>query len=140
VTEPTLEKLHTAIDRQLTRGFGYRHLVGATRYGSLLLLDSPEEPLPLSEMMVLYDDTQIRMWWGQFPPSEPMDLLFRRHRRESEASTPAPHGFAYSSRNNRDDPKPSAGEEPGTDLESDSAGDNDGQPEASATAAKRGAH
>ena len=48
VTEPTLDNLHAAIDHHLIRGVGYRHLVGATRYGSLLLVDSPEDPLPLS--------------------------------------------------------------------------------------------
>ena len=46
--------LITFIDRHLIRGVGYSHLVGATRYGSLLLLDPPEDPLPLSEMIVLY--------------------------------------------------------------------------------------
>jgi hypothetical protein len=143
MTEPTLENLHTAIDGHLARGVGYRHLVGATRYGSLLLLDSPEDPLPLSEMMVLYDDTQIRMWWGQCPPTEPMDLLFRRHRTsDSEPGTPAPFAYDYARRDNRDDPNPDegAGGEPEDQLESDSAdGGNDGQPESSATAAKRGA-
>ena len=76
LTEHTLENLHTAIDGHLVRGVCYRHLVGATRYGSLLLLDSPEDPLPLSEMIVLYAETQIRIWWGQRPPTELIDLLF----------------------------------------------------------------
>ena len=62
LTEPTLENLHTAIDGHLVRGVGYRHQVGTTRYGSLLLLDFPEDPLPPSEVIVLYDDTQIRIW------------------------------------------------------------------------------
>ena len=61
VTNPTLDNLHAAIDHHLIRGVGYRHLVGATRYGSLLLLDSPEDPLPLSEMIELYNDTQVRI-------------------------------------------------------------------------------
>ena len=134
--------MHTAIDGHLVRGVGYRHLVGATRYGSLLLLDSPEDPLPLSEMIVLYDDTQIRIWWRQCPPTEPMDLLFRRHRHsESEPGTPAPFAYAYGERDNRDEPNPNtvASEEPEDQLESDSADDsNGGQPESSATAAKQG--
>ena len=75
VTEPTLDNLHAAIDRYLIRGVGYRHLAGATRYGSLLLLDSPEDPLPLSEMIVLYDNKQVRIWWGQCPATQSMDLL-----------------------------------------------------------------
>ena len=141
VTEPTLDNLHAAIDRHLIRGVGYRHLVGATRYGSLLLLDSPEDPLPLSEMVVLYNDTQVRIWWGQCPATEPMDLLFRRHRTsESEPGTPAPLIYAYAGRDNRDDPNPVAREEPEDQLETDSGdGSNGGQPESSPTTRKRGA-
>ena len=135
--------MHTAIDGYLVRGVGYRHLVGATRYGSLLLLDSPEDPLPLSEMIVLYDDTQIHIWWRQCPPTELMDLLFRRHRHsESEPGTPAPFAYDYGGRDNRDDPNPNtvASDELEDHLESDSAdGSNGGQPESSAIAAKRGA-
>ena len=72
-----------------------------------------------------------------------MELLFRRHRRrESEPATPAPFAYAYTGRDNRDDPNPNtvAREEPEDQLESDSAdGSNDGQPESLATAAKWGA-
>ena len=132
--------MHTAIDGHLVRGVLYRHLVGATRYGSLLLLDSPEDPLPLSEMIVLCDDTQIRIWWGQCRPTEPMDLLFGRHRQSySEPGTPAPFAYDYERRDNWDDPNPNtvASEEPEDHLESDSAdGSNGGQPDSSATAAK----
>jgi len=145
MTVPTLEGLPTAIDSCLAPGIGYPHLVGATRYGSLLLLDSPEDPLPLSEMLVLYDDTQIRMWWGQCQPSEPMDLLFQRHHtNDKEPGTPPPLAFDYADRSISDGPASGAGaDEPGSEpeasLESDRADDNDGQPESSATAAKRGA-
>ena len=117
--------------------------IGATRYGSLLLLDSPEDPLPLSEMIVLCDDTQIRIWWGQCPPTKLMDLLFQRQRYcESDPGTPAPFAYGYRGRDNRDDPNPNtvASQEPEYYLESDSAdGSNGGEPESSATAAKRGA-
>jgi len=145
MTVPTLEGLHTAIDSCLAPSIGYRHLVGATRYGGLLLLDSPEDPVPLSEMLVLYEDRQIRMWWGQCRPSEPMDLLFRRHRMNDKLpGTLPPLAFDYPDRSIRDNPASGAGaNEPGSEpeasLESDSADDNDGQPESSATAAKRGA-
>ena len=134
--------MHTAIDGHLVRGVGYRHLVGATRYGRLLLLDSPEDPLPLSAMIVLYDDTQIRIWWRECPPTEPMDLPFQKHRQsESEPGRPAPFAYGYWGRDNRDDPNPNtvASEEPEDHLESDSAdGSNGSQPESSATAAKQG--
>ena len=141
LTEPTLENLHTAIDGHLVRGVRYRHLVGATRYGNLFLLDSLEDPLPLSEMIVLYDDTQIRIWWRQCPPTEPMDLLFGRHSHiESEPGTPAPFAYAYGGRDNGDEPNPNtiASEKPEDQLESDCADDsNGGQPQWSATAANR---
>ena len=107
------------------------------------LLDSPEDTLPLSEMIVLYDDTQICIWWRQCPLTEPMDLLFRRHRHsESELGTPAPLAYAYRERDNRNKSNPNtvASEEPEDQRESDSADDsNGGQPESSAAAAKRGA-
>ena len=112
---------------------------GATRYGSLLLLDSPEDPLLLSEMVVLYKDTQVHIWWGQCPPTEPMDLLFQRHRNsESEPGTPAPLIYAYAGRDNRDYLNRVAGEEPDNQLETDSAeGSNGSQPESSRTTRKR---
>ena len=64
LTEPTLQNLHTAINNHWSRGTSYHHLICTPRYGSLLLLDSLEEPLPLYEMFVLYEDQQIHMWWG----------------------------------------------------------------------------
>ena len=112
LTEPTLEHLHGAIDRVVRRGIGYRHLVGATRYGTLLLLDDPEEPLPLSEMVELRTSRQVRIWWALSPPHEPMDLLFRCHREaDDEEGTPAPAGQSYRPRTNRNDPDGSAEEE-----------------------------
>ena len=141
VTEPTLNILHAAIDRHLIRGVGYHHLLGATRYGSLLLLDSPEDPLPLSEMGVLYNDMQVRIWWRQCPATEPMDLLFRSHRTsESEPGTPGPLIYAYAGRDNRDDPNPVVSQESEDQLETDSGdSSNGGQPESSPTMRKRGA-
>ena len=92
-------------------------------------------------MIVLYDNAQIRIWWGQCPPTELMDLLFRRHRHcESEPGTPAPFAYGYRGRDNREDSNPNtvASEEPEDHLESDSAnGSNSSQPESSATAANR---
>ena len=110
---------------------------------AFFLLDSPEDPLAVSEMIVLYDDTMIRIWWGQCPLTEPMDLLFRRHHQsKSEPGTPAPFAHGYGGRDNRDNPSRNtvASEEPEDHLESDRAnGSNGGRPESSATAAKRGA-
>src|SRR5205807_3402743 len=106
LTEPTLPHLLAQIDRIVARGVGYRHLVGATRYGTLLLLDEPEEPLPLSEMIVITNSRHVRIWWGLSPPNEAMDLLFRAHRDADDGNeTPAPPGQSYRPRNNRDDPQ-----------------------------------
>ena len=75
--------------------------------------------------------------------TKPTDLLFRRHRHsESETGTQAPFAYSYGGRDHRDDPNPNtvASAEQEHYLESDSAdGSNGGQPEYSATAAKRGA-
>ena len=51
LTEPTIANLLAGIDRILSRGFGYRILVGGTGQGTRLLQDDPEEPLPLAEMI-----------------------------------------------------------------------------------------
>ena len=135
--------MHTAINGHLVPGVGYCHLVGVTTYGSLLRLDYSEDTLPLSEMLGLYDNTQIRTWWRQCPPTELMDVLFRKDRHsESESGTPAPFTYAHGGRDNRDEPNTNtaASEEPEDHLESHSANDTSaGQPESSAIAAKRGA-
>ena len=39
------------IDRILSRGFGYRLLVGTIAQGTCLLQDNPEKPLLLAEMI-----------------------------------------------------------------------------------------
>ena len=141
VTEPTLDNLHAAIHRHLTRSVGYRHLVGATSYGSHLLLDTPEDHLRLCELIVLYNDTQVRIWWGQCPATKTIDLLFRRYRTsESEPGRLAPLIYAYAGRDNRDDPNPGAREEPEDQLETDSRdGSNGDQRDSSPTTRKQGA-
>ena len=62
ITEPTVANLRAQIDTVFPRGVGYRQLVGATRYGTILLVDDPEEPLPLSEMVVITASQHVRMW------------------------------------------------------------------------------
>ena len=83
MTEPTLDNLHAAIDHHLIRGVSYRYLVGATRYGSLLLLDSPEDPLPLSEIVVRNNDMQVRIWWGAMSAEPSHGLAFLKASHES---------------------------------------------------------
>jgi len=145
MTEPTRENLHRAIDSHLISGVGHHYLVGAIKYDSLLLLDFPEDPLPLSEMIVLYNDTQIWMWWGQYRPTEPRDLLFRRHHIvESEPGMPSPFSCECPGWDHRDDANTVASAEletePETELETDSGDGNSGQGELSAIVAKRRAY
>jgi len=49
--EPILANLPAGIDRILSRGFGYRMLVGATGQGTRLLRDDPNKPLPLTKII-----------------------------------------------------------------------------------------
>ena len=53
MTEPTFQNVHDGIDSVLERGHGYRALVGATKQGTGLLHDDPEQPLPLAEMITI---------------------------------------------------------------------------------------
>ena len=48
MTEPTLPNVRDGIDSLLERGHGYRALVGATKQGTGLLHEYPEQPLPLA--------------------------------------------------------------------------------------------
>jgi len=88
--EPTLAKLLAGIDRILSCGFGYRMLIGATGERTHLLLDDPEEQLPLAEMIQITNSRHVRIGWSLNPTSEPMDLLFCAHRStHTEDRTPA---------------------------------------------------
>ena len=112
LTAPAMEHVLRAIDRVVARGIGYRHLVSATRYGTLLLLDDPEEPLPVSEMVVLRTSRHVRIWWSLSAPHEAIDLLFRCHRDEDdEVGTPAPAGQSYQSQTKEDHQEESAVQE-----------------------------
>ena len=91
LTELTLPHLLAQIDRIVACGVGYRHPVGATRYGTLLLLDEPEEPLPLSEMIVITNSRHGRIWWGLSPLNEEIDSLCGAQRDSDDRNeTPAP--------------------------------------------------
>jgi len=133
LTEPTLANLLAGIDRILSRGFGYRMLIGATGKGTRLLRDDPEELLPLAEMIRITNSRHVRIWWSLNPPSEPIDLLFCAHSStNTEDSTPAPGDLRFNPRDNQctpsDEQWPSSDEEPNSDGH---------QPESSAAAAKR---
>ena len=143
MTEPTLRNVRDGIDSGLERGHGYRALVGATKQGTGLLHEDPEQPLPLAEMIPFSTDVHVRTWWARNTQSEPMDMLFYGHRTQGEDGTPAPVGFDFASSHNTD---------PSPDESQDSDGSNDdhhhhhhhhhdmsvgNQPVSSAAAAKR---
>jgi len=132
LTEPTIANLLAGIDRILSRGFGYRMLVGPTGQGTRLLQDDPEEPLPLTEMIQITNSRHVRIWWSMNPPGELMDLLFCAHcSTNTDDSTPAPGDLQFDPRDNQGTPSdeewPSSDEEPSSDGH---------QPELSAAAAK----
>ena len=51
LTEHTFPNLLAGIDKAMVLGVGFGLLIGATRQGTPLLLDNPEEPLPLPQMI-----------------------------------------------------------------------------------------
>ena len=53
MTEPTLQNVRDGIDRVVECGHADRALVGATKQGTGLLHDDPEQPLPLAVMILI---------------------------------------------------------------------------------------
>ena len=130
ITEPTFNNVLEEIDTVLERGYGYRVLVGATREGTRMLQNDPDEPLPLGEMVPLHSDRDVRIWWSTNTQNEPMDLLFYGHRATAnEAGTPSPVSFFFSRSNNRGPP-------PDEPQSNDDGSDDGMNSESSATAAK----
>ena len=139
MTEPTLQNVRDGIDSVLERGHGYRALVGATKHGTGLLHENPEQPLPLAEMIPISTDAQVRTRWAMNTQSEPMDLLFYGHCTQGEDGTPAPVGFDFASRHNRD-PSPDGSQDSDRIDDDDEDDDNmlvGNQPRPSAAAARR---
>jgi len=130
ITEFTMRNLFVSIDRVLARGYGYCLLFGATRHSTRMLLDNPEEPLPVPKMTSITNSRHVHMWWSMNSPSKPMDLLFCGHRTRGEDRTPAPRALNFGRRDNQ-------GQSPNPSVDSDEF-DSDGyQPESSTAAAKR---
>jgi len=116
-------------------------LVGATNQGTGLLHEDPELPLPLAEMIPISTDVHVRTWWAMNTQSEPMDMLFYGHRTQGEDGTPAPVGFDFASRHNRDPTPDGSQDSDGSDDNNNDNNDNNmsvgNQPESSAPAARR---
>jgi len=144
MTEPTLQNVRDGIDSVLEHGHGYRALVGATKQGTGLLHEDPEQALPLAEMIPISTDVHVRTWWAMNTQSEPMDMLFYGQRTQGEDGTPAPVGFNFAGRHNRD-PSPDGSQDTDGSDDNDNNHNNHNnhnmsvgnQPESSAAAARR---
>ena len=110
-------------------------LIGATRQGTCLLQDDPEEALPLAEMIQITNSRLVRIWSFLNPPREPIDLLFCCHRRnDTEDSTPPPGEIRFAPRDNWGPPPDTVDDRSaGSDVGESSDGH---QPESSAAAGK----
>jgi len=129
MTKPTMWNLFVCIDRLLVEGYGYCLLVGEIRQGTRMLLDDPEEPLLVAEMISIGNSRHVRMWWSMNSPSELIDLLFCGHRTLGADGTPPPGTLKFGSCENR-------GQSPNQSIHSDES-DSDGQQPKSSTAAAR---
>jgi len=141
MTEPTIQNVNDGNESVLERGHGYRALFGATKQGKGLLHEDPEQLLPLAEMIPISTDVHIRMGWAMNTQSEPMDMLFYGHLTQGEDGTPAPVGFHFASRHNRD-PSPDRSQNRDGSGYNDNDDNEDNisvgnQPESSAAAARR---
>ena len=149
ITEPTLQNVCDGIDSFLEGGHGYRALVAATKQGTCLLHEDPEQPLPLAEMIPISTDAHVSTWWVINTQSKPMDMLFYGHSTQGEDGTPAPVGFDFASRHNRDSFPDGSQDSDGSDNDNNNNNNNNNhnnnnnnmsvgkQPESSAAAARR---
>jgi len=141
MTEPTLQNVCDGIDSVLGGGHGYCTLVGATKQGTGLLHEDPEQPLQLTEMIPISTDVHVRRWWAMNTQSDPMDMFFYGYGTQEENETPAPVCFDFASRHNRDpSPDGSQDSDGSDDNDNDDNGNNisvGNQPESSAAAARR---
>ena len=77
-----------------------RYLIGATSHGSRSLRRDPRVPLPLSDLIFLHEDDDIRAWLlaNQQESKDPLDLLLLESRQDEEEDpgrTPDPGGDQY---------------------------------------------
>lgn len=85
--------------QQMEQAIGYpRYLIGATGQGASSLRRRPSDPLPLSELIFLYKDDDIRAWLLANPGKDPLDLLVLEARLGQDGNrdvTPAPASGRY---------------------------------------------
>ena len=93
---------------------------------------------PVTNTIPISTDVHVRTWWAMNTQSEPIDMLFYGHRTQEEDRTPAPVGFDFASRHNRD-PSPDGSQDSDSSDDDDDDDDNmsvGNQPESSAAAAR----
>lgn len=84
--------------QQMEQAIGYpRYIIGATGQGASSLRRRPSDPLPLSELIFLYKDDDIRAWLLANPGKDPLDLLVLEARlgQDDRDVTPAPASGRY---------------------------------------------
>ena len=85
--------------QQMELEIGYpRYLIRATGQGASSLRWQPSDPLPLSELIFLYKDDDIRAWLLTNPGKDPLDLLVLEARLGQDRNrnvTPAPASGRY---------------------------------------------
>jgi hypothetical protein len=86
-------------EQQVEDAIGYpRYLIGATGLGSNALRHERGDPLPLSELIFLHEDADIRTWLLANQGKAPLDLLVlesRQDQAEKRDETPAPASGRY---------------------------------------------
>jgi hypothetical protein len=91
--------LGMVLAQRVEEAIGYpRYLLGATAHGSSALRRDPTKPLPLSDVIVLYGDDDIRTWLlaNQREAKDPLDMLVLESREEGvERQTPEPGRGRY---------------------------------------------
>jgi len=101
MTEPTLRNLFVCIDRILAWGYRYHLLVGVTRQGTHMLLDDPEEPLPVAAMISIRNSRHVRKWWPMNSLIEPLDKLRCGHCTHGADGTSPPDAVNFGPGDNR---------------------------------------
>jgi len=85
--------------QQMEQAIGYRrYLIGATGQGASSLALQTSDPLPLSELIFLYKDDDIRAWLLANPGKDPIDLFVleaRQGQGGNRDTTPAPLSARY---------------------------------------------
>ena len=130
MAEPTMRSLFVCIARVLARGSRYRLPVGVTRHRTCILLDHPEEPLPVAEIISIRNSGQVWMWRPMNSPSQRMDLLCSGHRTRGEDGIPPLGTLNFGPHSNR-------GQTPNPSAHSDESDSDSHQHESSAGATKR---